>query len=108
MRALITGGAGFIGSHLAEALLDDQLDADGGGEMKHDVAAIDQLREQRLVVHGVDEILEARPALQMADVVDRSGGQVVEDQHVVSLLEQRFGEMGSDEAGPACDQRSHS
>ena len=33
MKALITGGAGFIGSHLAERLLD----------LGHDVAVIDDL-----------------------------------------------------------------
>jgi len=41
MRVLITGGAGFIGSHVADALL-------GGG---HTVRALDSLSEQ---VHGSD------------------------------------------------------
>src|SRR5207344_3323268 len=91
-----------------DRLLDDQLDADRGGEVEHHVAVIDQLREQRLVGHRVDEVLEPGPPLQMGDVVDRSGGQVVEDLYLMSLIEQRFGEMGPDEPGPASYQRSHS
>jgi hypothetical protein len=29
----------------------------------------------------------------MADVLDRPGGQVVEDQHVMAVLEEPLGEM---------------
>ena len=48
MRALITGGAGFIGSHLAEALLDQG----------HEVIVLDDLSTGRIenIAH-----LRARP-----------------------------------------------
>src|SRR5262249_51411025 len=86
---------------------DDQLDADRGGEMEDDIAAIDQLGEQRLVVHRVDEVLEAGAPFQVRDIVDRSGREVVEDEDLVALLEQRIGEMGPDEAGAPGDQCTH-
>ena len=43
-------GAVHVGLDRVHRLLDDQLHADGGGEVKDDVAAIDELGEQRLVV----------------------------------------------------------
>ena len=62
MRVLITGGAGFIGSHLADRLL-----AEG-----HDVRALDVLDPQ---VHadadGRPEYLSAEVELQRGDVRDR-------------------------------------
>jgi dTDP-L-rhamnose 4-epimerase len=61
MRVLITGGAGFIGSHLADRLL-----ADG-----HDVRSLDNLEPQ---VHADGErpdYLTADVELQIGDVRDR-------------------------------------
>jgi dTDP-L-rhamnose 4-epimerase len=61
MRVLITGGAGFIGSHLADRLL-----ADG-----HEVRALDNLDRQ---VHPAGErpdYLDADVELQVGDVRDR-------------------------------------
>jgi dTDP-L-rhamnose 4-epimerase len=60
MRVLITGGAGFIGSHLADRLL-----AEG-----HDVRALDNLDPQ---VHGSGQrpdYLDADVELQVGDVRD--------------------------------------
>ena len=61
MHVLLTGGAGFIGSHLADALL-----ADG-----HRVRALDSLEPQ---VHGGDRMrpgyLDADVELQVGDVRD--------------------------------------
>jgi dTDP-L-rhamnose 4-epimerase len=62
MRVLITGGAGFIGSHLADRLL-----ADG-----HDVRALDNLDEQ---VHGGKErpdYLDPAVELHVGDVRDHA------------------------------------
>ena len=55
MRALITGGAGFIGSHLAEALL-------GQG---HDVSVIDNLS-----TGSIDNILHLKSEPHFAYVID--------------------------------------
>ena len=61
MRVLITGGAGFIGSHLADLLLDEG----------YDVRALDNLDPQ---VHGETDrppYLDERVELVLGDVRDR-------------------------------------
>ena len=79
-------GAVDVGLDRVHRLLDDQLDADRRGQVEDDVAAVDHLGEQRLVGHRVDGVGEAGRALQMRDVVDRAGRQVVEDQHLVAVV----------------------
>src|SRR5947209_631153 len=61
MRILVTGGAGFIGSHLADRLL-----ADG-----HEVRALDNLDRQVHVEGERPAYLEANVELQVGDVRDR-------------------------------------
>ena len=61
MKVLITGGAGFIGSHLADRLL-----ADG-----HDVRALDDLDAQVHPQGGRPEYLDPDVELQTGDVRDR-------------------------------------
>jgi dTDP-L-rhamnose 4-epimerase len=61
MRVLITGGAGFIGSHLADRLL-----ADG-----HEVRALDNLDPQVHPAGERPEYLDADVELQTGDVRDR-------------------------------------
>jgi dTDP-L-rhamnose 4-epimerase len=60
MRVLITGGAGFIGSHLADRLL-----AEG-----HDVRALDNLDPQVHLNGERPEYLDATVELQVGDVRD--------------------------------------
>jgi dTDP-L-rhamnose 4-epimerase len=62
MRVLITGGAGFIGSHLADRLL-----ADG-----HDVRAFDSLDPQVHRDGQRPDYLDAAVELQVGDVRDRA------------------------------------
>jgi UDP-glucose 4-epimerase len=69
MRVLITGGAGFIGSHLAEALLGrgnevDLIDDLSTGSMSN----IDHLRSNKKFSYTIDSIMNCP---LMAELVDR-------------------------------------
>ena len=75
--------------------------------MKHHIAPVDELGEERLVVDRLDEVLEPGAALEVHDVVDGAGRQVVDDDDLVAVLEQGFGQMRSDEAGSAGYERTH-
>ena len=88
-------------------LLDDELHTDGRGQVHDDVAPIDQLREHGFVGDRVDRVMETRIALQVDDVLHRSGRQVVEDEDFVAAFEERFRKMASDEARATCDQHTH-
>ena len=69
MRALITGGAGFIGSHLAERLL----------EQGHEVAVLDDLSTGRL--ENIEH-LAGHPRFSMTI------GSVMDDAAIAPLVEQ--------------------
>jgi hypothetical protein len=43
----------------------------------------------------------------VADVVDASGGQVVQDEHFIPARQARVGQMRPDETSAARDQNSH-
>ena len=78
---------------------DDQLDADGGGEMDDRIAGVDHLCQQRLVGDRVDRVVEPGLRLQVSDVVDRAGREVVQNEDLVAALEQRLSEVGAYESG---------
>jgi dTDP-L-rhamnose 4-epimerase len=74
LRVLITGGAGFIGSHLADRLL-----ADG-----HEVRALDSLDPQVHAQGGRPDYLDADVELQIGDVRDRDAvGRALEGMDAV-------------------------
>jgi hypothetical protein len=77
-------------------LLDDELDADGGRQVKDDVVVVDELGDDRLVRHGVDDVVELLLGLEMADVVDRPGGQVVDDRAFGARREPGLRQLGPD------------
>ena len=73
MRALITGGAGFIGSHLAERLLDaghhvDVLDDLSTGSLEN-LAHLDGRPRLRTVIGSVTDAALAGPLVERADAV---------------------------------------
>ena len=53
-------GAVDVGLDRVDRRLDDQLDADRGGQVEDDVGAVDELGQQRLVRDAVDHVAEAR------------------------------------------------
>ena len=59
-----------VGFDRPHRLLDDELDANGGGKVEHDVCPVDKLGEQGFVLDRLDAVLESGPVLQVPDVVD--------------------------------------
>ena len=100
-------GAVHVRFDRVDRLFDDQLHAHRGGKMENHVVAVDQLREQRLVREGIDHVLEFRVDLQMADVADGPGRQVVDDVDLVARIQQCLGQVRPDKARASCNQRSH-
>ena len=71
------------------------------------VAAVDQLGHQLNIGAGVDDVVEAVVGLEVADVVDASRRQIVDDEDFVAAPEQLLGQVGADEAGAAGDEITH-
>src|SRR5262249_10279636 len=92
-------GSVNIGLDGSDRAFDDQLDTDGGGQMADHVTAVYQLREHRLVVDAVDDQAESRVVLEVLDVVDFPGGEVVDDLDGVAPRQASVGEMRADEPG---------
>src|SRR5262249_51161328 len=101
-------GAVHVGFDGANRLLDDQFDANRRGEMEDDVGAIDELGQQAFVFDRINEVLEARTALEMDDILHRARGQIVEHEDTVAHGEHRLCEVRADKACTTRNQRTHS
>ena len=71
--------------------LDDQPDPDGRGEVEDRVALVDQFGDRRRMVDALDRVVESGVGAEMANIVDASGREVVEDKHLVPALEAGIG-----------------
>ena len=100
-------GAVHVGLDRVHGLLDDQLDAHRGGEVKDHVGAIDHLGDQGVVEDGIDRVMKAGAALEMGDVVDRAGGEVVEHEHFMPVAQQGLGQVRADKTSATRNQDSH-
>src|SRR5205814_7547490 len=100
-------GAVDVGLDGAHRALDYQVHADGGRRVVDDVCAVHQLGDQWRVDRGLDVVVEPRVGLEMADVLDRSSREVVQDLDLVASLQKLVGQMRADESGPAGDQVAH-
>src|SRR5437016_3616749 len=87
--------------------LNDQTNADGRRQMHDYVTRIDQFGKKWDVLHRIDRIVETRIGFQMANVVDASRREIVDDENLVATGEKYFAEVRSDEAGTACDEHAH-
>src|ERR1022692_4498987 len=84
--------------------LDDELHADGGGEM-YDNAGLrhEPIEHDRIGDVGACE-MEVGVTNKMLDVLNPPRGQVVDDEHAVSLVKQCVRKVGADKPRTAGDQ----
>ena len=71
--------------------------------MENHVALIDQLSRDRLVVNVFNRVVKARMVLQVTNVLDAAGRQIVDDKDFVAALQVRVGKMRADKAGAPSD-----
>ena len=99
-------GAVDVGLDRPHRALDDQLDADGGGEVVDDVGRVDELGDDPLVGSRVDRVFEPARRAQMLDVRHRPCRQIVEHVDLTAARDKRLGQVGPDESGSARDQEA--
>src|SRR5439155_19223752 len=67
----------------------------------------DQLVDQRRVEDRADDDAQRRRRAEVRQVVERAGGEVVEEGDLVAVGEQLVGQVRADEPGPPGDQHPH-
>ena len=100
-------GAVHIRLDRAHRARDDKLHPHRGRQVHHDVRLIDELCDHVMVRGGVDRVLEARMVLEVADVLHRTRGEVIQHVHSVAVLDQQIAQMRADETGAAGDEEPH-
>jgi hypothetical protein len=92
-----------VGAQAAQRFFDNELDAHRGCQMEHPVCAGDHAVNRRPVENGAFHEPEARVALHVGQVLQRTGGQVIQHGHLVPRSEQIFGQVAADEPGASGD-----
>jgi hypothetical protein len=100
-------GALHVRQQRTAGLLDDQADADGRGQVVHDVTAVHELADDGLREHRVDDEMEALAVAELRDVRLLACREVVEGEDLEPFVEQELRQVRADEAGPAGDQSPH-
>ena len=85
-------------------LLQDQADADRGGEVVDDVALVDELADDGRREDRFDDQVEVGPLFEMGDVRARAGREIVKHEDLPAGAEQQFREVRADKAGAAGDE----
>src|SRR6266849_1159441 len=86
-------GAIYVGLDGLDGTFDDELDADGGGEMDDDIGIVDEFGKQLAIFDVVEVILHAVGRLKMANVFDAAGGEIVEQNDAVAAVEKALREV---------------
>jgi len=97
-------GAVDVGFDGANGTLDDEFDADSRGKVYDDIGVIHEFGEQLAILNAIQVILHALGGLEMTNVVDAAGGEIVQEHDVIAAVEQTFGKVRADETGPPSDE----
>jgi hypothetical protein len=76
-----------------ERALHDQADADGRGQVIHDVALVNELVHDRTREHGLDDEMEAWMLSEVGDVVAGPGREIVEAEDLVAVLYEQLAQV---------------
>src|SRR5271170_736335 len=88
----------------AHGLVDDELDADGGGEMKDGIGFGDEARGDLVVFDRALDEAQARVVAHGFKVIETAGGKIVQDGDAIAAREEALGQMRADEACSAGDE----
>jgi len=100
-------GAIDVGLDRLDGIRDDEAHADRRGQVEDHVGAVDLFGEDGLVGDGVDAVMKALVGLEVLDIIDGAGGEVVDDVYGVAVAEEPFDEVTADEAGASGDEVFH-
>lgn len=96
-----------VGHERTQRIFDDELHPDRGSEMKHPIGALDKLVHEKFIQDIADDNVETGIFFKVGDIFKPAGREVIEKSHLVTLFEQGFGEMTSDETGSSGDEDFH-
>jgi hypothetical protein len=86
-------GAVHVGLNGLDGTFDDEFDANGGGQMDDHIGIIDEFGKQLAILDVVEVILHAIGRLEMTDIFDAAGGEVVEQNDAVAAVEKALREV---------------
>ncbi len=86
-------GAVYVGLDGLDGTFDDEFDANGGGQMDDHIGIIDEFGEQLAIFDVVEVILHAVGRLEMTNVFNAAGGEIVEQNDAVAAVEKALREV---------------
>ena len=99
-QKLCRGDIAFNGRN---GFLGDQGNTDGRRKVINHVDAIDELSDQVLIADGSRDPLQFRMTADFRQIVHGAGRLIVDNNHVISLLEKSFAKMRTDKTGTTGD-----
>jgi hypothetical protein len=82
-------------------------DTHGGSEVEDAVAALDKRCNECLIEDGAFDDAYRVTLGVTSDIAAPAGGEIVENGHLVAMLDQAIDKVAADKAGPASHQRPH-
>ena len=96
-----------VGHEALERLLDNQVDTHRRSEMEDDIDPRDDMVDEIHVEHRAEHELTVGVTLEMGDVGESPGREVVEQEHLIAAPEKPIRQMRSNKARSTGDQGTH-
>jgi hypothetical protein len=83
-------------------IFDDKSDADGGSQMENSIALFDKRFHKFNITDVAFDKLEAGVVFEALNIFETAGAQIIDDNYIIVVIEQPFGQMRPDKTRPAC------